>query len=180
MTATRPRVSPATGSQAFQTASASDPARTVFYNPDRPMRDLRSPSLRARGSRYVVAVVLVVCAVIGVPSWRSTISRATAAVFGESASQAAAQTPETFIQQARRAFAHGRYAEAEALAKARPAADSDAAAVLGRARAPRPVRRSAATAGAGRREPTRRRGGARTRAAAAAALRTRRVGGRRI
>jgi len=101
------------------------------------MRDLRT-SLASRAWIWlVVAVVLVVCAVIGVPSWRSTISRATAAVFGESASQAAAQTPETFIQQARRAFARGQYAEAERLAKARPAGDSDAAAVLARLEAHR-------------------------------------------
>jgi tetratricopeptide (TPR) repeat protein len=51
--------------------------------------------------------------------------------------QAAAQTPETFIQQARRAFARGQYAEAERLAQARPAGDSDAAAVLARVEARR-------------------------------------------
>jgi tetratricopeptide (TPR) repeat protein len=44
----------------------------------------------------------------------------------------AVQTQETFIQQARRALAQGRSAQAESLAKARPAGDPDAAAVLAR------------------------------------------------
>ena len=73
------------------------------------------------------------------------------------ASQAAAQTPETFIQQARRALAQGRPAEAEALAKAQAGGRSRRG---GRARARRSRRAAATTRRCGcsrrRRRPIRR------------------------
>jgi tetratricopeptide (TPR) repeat protein len=82
--------------------------------------------------RLLGAGALLICGLLAVPSIRSGLWAASGAVFGAEASQAAAQTPETFIQQARRALAQGRPAQAEALAKARPAGDPDAAVVLAR------------------------------------------------
>jgi tetratricopeptide (TPR) repeat protein len=73
---------------------------------------------------------VVACGLLAIPSVRSGLASAAGRAVGEQASQAAAQAPESFIQQARRALATGRAAEAETLAKARPAGDSDAAAVL--------------------------------------------------
>jgi tetratricopeptide (TPR) repeat protein len=70
--------------------------------------------------------------VLTVPSIRGRLWSAAGAAFSAGSSAAAAQTTETFIQQARRALARGRPAEAEALARARPAGDPDAAAVLAR------------------------------------------------
>ncbi len=76
------------------------------------------------------ATALLICGLLAVPSVRARARSAIGAVIETSASQAAVQTPETFIQQARRALARGRTAEAEALAKTRPAGDPEAAAVL--------------------------------------------------
>jgi tetratricopeptide (TPR) repeat protein len=76
------------------------------------------------------ATVLLVGGLLAAPSFRARTWSAIGAVVETSASQAAAQTPETFIQQARRALARGRTAEAEALAKSKPTGDPDAAAVL--------------------------------------------------
>ena len=76
------------------------------------------------------ATGLLLCAALAVPSIRGRIWSAAGAAFDAGSSAAAAQTTETFIQQARRALARGRPAEAEALAKARPAGDPEAAAVL--------------------------------------------------
>jgi Flp pilus assembly protein TadD len=81
--------------------------------------------------RLVVLVLLSGCALAAVPSVRARVG----AMLGSS--QAAQQTPETFIQSARRMLAHGRTDEAEAAAKARPATDSDAAAILARIHAAR-------------------------------------------
>ena len=78
------------------------------------------------------AGALLVCGLLAVPSIRSGLWAASGTLFRAEASQAAAQTPETFMQQARRALAQGRPAQAEALAKARPAGDPDAAVVLAR------------------------------------------------
>ncbi len=78
------------------------------------------------------ATALLVCGLLAVPSIRAGVWATAGAVFGAEASHAAVQTPETFIQQARRALARGRVTQAEALAKARPAGDPDAAAVLAR------------------------------------------------
>jgi Flp pilus assembly protein TadD len=81
--------------------------------------------------RLFVLVLLCGCALAAVPSVRARVW----AVLGTS--QAAQQTPETFIQSARRLLAHGRTDEAEAAAKARPANDSDGAAILARIQASR-------------------------------------------
>jgi tetratricopeptide (TPR) repeat protein len=68
--------------------------------------------------RPLVVIVLLVCA----PTASSS--------FGPQGS--AAQANESFLMTAERAIAHGRIEEAEALARARPASDSDAAAILAR------------------------------------------------
>jgi len=80
----------------------------------------------------MAATVLLVCGLAAVPAIRAGMSSAVGAALDAEPSPAAAQAPETFIQQARRALARGRPAEAEALAKARPAGDPEAAAVLAR------------------------------------------------
>ncbi len=80
----------------------------------------------------LAALALLACAVAVVPALRTGVTSVIGAAFGAETSQAAAQVPETFIQQARRALARGRLAEAEALARTKPAGDSDAAAVLAR------------------------------------------------
>ena len=81
--------------------------------------------------RLVVLVLLSGCALAAVPSVRARVG----SMLG--ASQAAQQTPQTFIQSARRMLAHGQTDEAEAAAKARPPTDSDAAAILARIQASR-------------------------------------------
>ena len=86
--------------------------------------------------RVVIACVAAVCLLASIPAVRQGVSSITGA-FGTISSQAAQQRPETFLQSARRAIAHGQLAEAEALAKARPAGDADAAAVLARVEATR-------------------------------------------
>jgi cellulose synthase operon protein C len=86
--------------------------------------------------RLVIACVVVVSLLAAIPAFRQGVS-STAGVFGEISSQAAQQTPETFLQATRRAIAHGQLAEAETLAKARPAGDAEAAAVLARIEATR-------------------------------------------
>ena len=53
------------------------------------------------------------------------------------ADQQASADPQSFAAQTRRAIAHGRAAEAEALAKQRPATDGAAAGVLGQLAAAR-------------------------------------------
>ena len=78
------------------------------------------------------ATALLVCGLLAVPSVRARVWSAAGAAFDAGSSAASAQTTETFIQQARRALARGRPADAEALAKARPAGDPEAAAVLAR------------------------------------------------
>ena len=67
--------------------------------------------------RPLVVILLLVCA----PTASSSISP-----------QGAPQANESFLMSAERAIAHGRIDEAEALARARPAGDSDAAAILAR------------------------------------------------
>ena len=81
--------------------------------------------------RLIVAAALIAALLATIPSFRQGLS-STAGIFGSISSQAAQQTPETFLQAARRALAQGRVADAEALANARPAGESDAAAVLAR------------------------------------------------
>ncbi len=81
--------------------------------------------------RVLVAVAAIVCAVAAIPSLRGRI----ASVAGGDASEAAQQASDSFPQAARRALAHGRIADAEALAKSRPAGDGEAAAVLARVEA---------------------------------------------
>ena len=81
--------------------------------------------------RLALAVlVLAGCAVAAVPSVRSR-AWSFAATTLRLDTPAAAQQSDTFIQAARRALAHGRVDEAEALAKGKPPADAEAAAVLG-------------------------------------------------
>jgi cellulose synthase operon protein C len=82
--------------------------------------------------RLLIAVVLIVSVLAAVPRFRTVTFSTVRTLFDPSTSQAAQDTPATFLQAARRAMAHGHPAEAEALAKARPANDSDAAAVLAR------------------------------------------------
>jgi len=86
--------------------------------------------------RVVLAFVAAICLLASIPAVRERLTSA-AGGLGTISSQAAQQTPETFLQSARRAIAHGRLAEAEALAKARPAGDPEAAAVLARVEATR-------------------------------------------
>jgi len=78
------------------------------------------------------ATALLSCGLLSVPSIRGRLWSAAGAAVDAGSSAAAAQTTETFIQQARRALARGRPAEAEALARTRPTGDPDAAAVLAR------------------------------------------------
>ena len=80
----------------------------------------------------IAATVLLACVVAVVPALRTGVLSVIGTAFGAETSQAAVQVPETFIQQARRALARGRLAEAEALAKTKPAGDPDGAAVLAR------------------------------------------------
>jgi Tfp pilus assembly protein PilF len=94
---------------------------------------MKPPSVRSATWKWLVAVTaVVVCVVLVVPQVRYAVSSAASAIFDPSAPEAAQSTPLPFPRAARRALAHGRAAEAEALAKARPANDSDAAAVLAR------------------------------------------------
>ncbi len=81
--------------------------------------------------RVLIVVAVIVCGIAAVPSLRSRI----ASVAGGDASQAAQQASDSFPQAARRALAQGRIADAEALAKSRPAGDGEAAAVLARVEA---------------------------------------------
>ncbi len=67
--------------------------------------------------RPLVAILLLVCA----PTASSSLSP-----------QVATQTNDSFLARAERAIAHGQIAEAEALARSKPAGDSDAAAILAR------------------------------------------------
>jgi tetratricopeptide (TPR) repeat protein len=83
--------------------------------------------------RRLLTVVLAAGVVLAVLSiWRPRVWPTV-----DVGSQAAQQTPETFLQATRRALAQGRAADAEALAKSRPANDGDAAAVLARIAASR-------------------------------------------
>ena len=76
--------------------------------------------------RLLVLGVVSAAALAAVPSVRARVGSALGAT------QAAQQPGDTFIQSARRLLAHGRVDEAEALAKARPAGEPEAAAVLAR------------------------------------------------
>jgi tetratricopeptide (TPR) repeat protein len=80
--------------------------------------------------RLLMAALLFGCALAAMPSFRARVFSLARTVGAPSTSQAAQDTPASFLQAARRALAHGRAAEAETLAKARPANDSDAAAIL--------------------------------------------------
>ena len=77
-----------------------------------------------------MASLLFVCALSFVPGFRDAVISTARKVSGPSTSQAAQNTPATFLQASWRSIAHGQPAEAEAFARARPANDSDAAAVL--------------------------------------------------
>ncbi len=72
--------------------------------------------------RLLVVIFLVVCAVAAVLAFLPGVP----SVLGSAGSQPEA----SFLDAARRALAHGQTKDAEALAKARPANDSDAAAIL--------------------------------------------------
>ena len=78
-------------------------------------------------SRLLTAAIAAACVLAALSIWRPRVWPSV-----DVSSQAAQQTPETFLQATRRALAQGRAAEAESLAKARPANDGDAAAVLAR------------------------------------------------
>jgi tetratricopeptide (TPR) repeat protein len=92
------------------------------------MPSLWVPLSRTVLRRLLIVVVLLACAMAALPSLRTRI----VSLAGGNTSQAAQQASDTFAQAARRALAHGRVADAEALAKARPAGDGDAVAVLAR------------------------------------------------
>jgi cellulose synthase operon protein C len=94
------------------------------------MRRVRAILTSTAFRRLLMAAVLLGCALAAVPSFRTNLVSFARTIGGLSTSEAAQDTPATFLQAARRAIAHGRPAEAEALAKARPANDSDAAAIL--------------------------------------------------
>jgi Flp pilus assembly protein TadD len=80
--------------------------------------------------RLALAVlVLAGCVVAAVPSVRSRVWSFAATTLRLD-TPAAAQQSDTFIQAARRALAHGRVDEAEALARSKPPSDAEAAAVL--------------------------------------------------
>ena len=81
------------------------------------MDGTREPRAWQWSMRPLVVILLLVCA----PTASSSISP-----------QVAPQANESFLMSAERAIAHGRIDEAEALARARPAGDSDAAAILAR------------------------------------------------
>ena len=81
------------------------------------MDGTREPRAWQWSMRPLVVILLLVCA----PTASSSISP-----------QVAPQANESFLMSAERAIAHGRIDEAEALARARPARDSDAAAILAR------------------------------------------------
>ena len=97
------------------------------------MRNLRTHLSARVWMRLSGVTILLLGGLLAVPAVRGGI----ASVFRGEGSLAAVQTPETFIQQARRALAQGRLDQAEGLAKARPAGDSDAAAVFGRVQSAR-------------------------------------------
>jgi tetratricopeptide (TPR) repeat protein len=88
--------------------------KSLFYNRVRKMSARRHPPLVSRWP--LIAVVLAVCAGV------------LAAAFPQNSSSGSG----SFARDARRAFAHGRAAEAEALARQRPAGDPVAATVLAR------------------------------------------------
>jgi cellulose synthase operon protein C len=94
---------------------------------------MRAPkvNLSAQTWQWLVAGAALLAGVALLPQGRHAFISA-GAIFGPSASEAAQTAPLPFPQAARRALAHGKPAEAEALAKARPANDGDAAAVLAR------------------------------------------------
>jgi tetratricopeptide (TPR) repeat protein len=79
----------------------------------------------------VIAGVAAMCLLASIPAVRQGVASVASGI-GTVSSQAAQQTPETFLQSARRAIAQGKAADAEVLAKARPAGDAEAAAVLAR------------------------------------------------
>jgi cellulose synthase operon protein C len=99
------------------------------------MRNLRLPRLSPEQAKMLRRLLIVLggslCLLAGMTAFRAGGSSAAGRLLGSASSQTA-QTPQTFPQAARAALAHGRVAEAESLAKARPAGDSDAAAVLAR------------------------------------------------
>jgi cellulose synthase operon protein C len=82
--------------------------------------------------RLLVAAVVAAGALAAIPAFRAGAWSAVGAAVAGVRPEAAQQTPESFAQATRRALAEGRAADAESLAKARPATDSDAAAVLAR------------------------------------------------
>jgi cellulose synthase operon protein C len=94
------------------------------------MGRMRAGVFSATVKRLLIAILLVGGALAAFPAFRSAVTSSLGTTFGTAVPEAAQQLPETFIRSARRAMAHGRRAEAEALAKAKPAGDSDAAAVL--------------------------------------------------
>ena len=94
------------------------------------MRHLRTHLSSRAWRRLSGATILLVCGLLAVVAFRTRASSVIGAVFGAETSEAAAQAPETFIQQSRRALARGQLAQAEELAKTRPAGDPEAAAVL--------------------------------------------------
>ncbi len=96
------------------------------------MRGIRFPLSSKLSTRVLlVGLVLIGCAVAAVPAVRARLGSIDGAVV-EAGASPPQQTAETFLQAARRALAHGQIEEAEAIAKNRPANDSDGAAVLAR------------------------------------------------
>ena len=82
------------------------------------MRSTRAHRRLTVSMRPPVVILLYICAWVAFPP----------AYAGQDPRPAG---PASFIQRARTAIAHGRHADAEAMARQRPAGDSDAAAILG-------------------------------------------------
>jgi tetratricopeptide (TPR) repeat protein len=79
----------------------------------------------------LVGLLVLACAVAAAASLRwGAPSGLSSAVGGGVVQARPQQAPDSFIQAARRALAHGKPAEAESLAKGQPAGDPDAAAIL--------------------------------------------------
>ncbi len=91
--------------------------KSLLYNRSRNMRTRRHPPLVSRWPLLVT--VLFVCV------WTDPAAR-------PQESSASTQPAASFARAARAALAHGRAADAEALARRRPAADPEAAAILAR------------------------------------------------
>jgi tetratricopeptide (TPR) repeat protein len=94
---------------------------------------MRRPELsfsRTATRRSAIVIALVVCLAGTALSFKKGILPTGGMALDAIAQQPSQRANETFLQASRRAIAHGRRADAEALAKAKPVTDPDAVAVL--------------------------------------------------